>query len=538
MDASAIAEVLERMNRDPSTAVDADLAREIAEREGVKAIVAGDVGMLGRGYVVSAQLVSSADGGVLVALRETADDDGEIIAAVDRLSAAGDLEGAISLLEEAIILDSTFAMAYRKLAVLLTNSFAPRSQINAAATLAFELRDRLPAIERNLAAAYYYAYVEYDQAKEAAAYRSVLQVDPDQTTALNNLSIILQAQRRYEDAEELLRHAVELDPTGSAFTFNLAWTQYAGGRIDAARQSINRYAEAVPGNPYALFLKSWLASAEHDYLLADSYIDSVNATQGASLTWRSFVSGTRAAHAETRGQLGRAERQLRANMSVEEEAGDRGAYLQAAAEIARVYATYRDEPAQALRIMDEAIERHPLDEMEPTDRPYATMTRLYVVAGDLQEARRLLAEYEREVPEGVRRGAPFRHAAAGDLALSEGRVQDALTAYRAWYDETGCTNCALFELGRAYEMAGHPDSALAMYDRAAEAPGLTRIYGEYDTVAQTYKRLGELYEERGDGERAVDYYNQFVELWDDADQELQPVVRDVRARIARLVGET
>jgi Flp pilus assembly protein TadD len=349
MDASAIAEVLERMNRDPSTAVDADLAREIAEREGVKAIVAGDVGMLGRGYVVSAQLVSSADGGVLVALRETADDDGEIIAAVDRLSAklrerigesfksvrasepldrvttsslealraysravrtedAGDLEGAISLLEEAIILDSTFAMAYRKLAVLLTNSFAPRSQINAAATLAFELRDRLPAIERNLAAAYYYAYVEYDQAKEAAAYRSVLQVDPDQTTALNNLSIILQAQRRYEDAEELLRHAVELDPTGSAFTFNLAWTQYAGGRIDAARQSINRYAEAVPGNPYALFLKSWLASAEHDYLLADSYIDSVNATQGASLTWRSFVSGTRAAHAETRGQLGRAER--------------------------------------------------------------------------------------------------------------------------------------------------------------------------------------------------------------------------------------
>jgi hypothetical protein len=77
-----------------------------------------------------------------------------------------------------------------------------------------------------------------------------------------------------------------------------------------------------------------------------------------------------------------------------------------------------------------------------------------------------------------------------------------------------------------------------MYDRAAEAPGLTRIYDEYDTVAQTYKRLGELYEERGNAVQAVDYYNRFVDLWESADQELQPVVRDVRARIARLVGET
>ncbi len=579
MDASAIAEVLGRMNRDPGTAVDAELAREIAEREGVKAIVAGDIGMLGRGYVVSAQLVSSADGGVLVALRETADDDGEIIAAVDRLSAklrerigesfksvrasepldrvttgslealrvysralraddAGDLEGGIALLEEAITLDSTFAMAHRKLAVLLTNSFAPRSQINAAATMAFQLRERLPAIERNLAAAYYYAYVEYDQAKEAAAYRSALEVNPDETTALNNLSIILQVQRRYDEAEELLRRAVELDPTGSTFTFNLAWTQHAGGKIDAARQSINRYAETVPGNPYALFLKSWLASAEHDYDLADSYVDSVAATQGASLTWRSFVSGTRAVHAESRGQLGRAEQQLRENMSVEEEAGDQGAYLQSAAEIARLYATYRDAPREAVRILGEALERHPFDEMEPTDRPYATLTRLYVAAGNVQEARRLLAEYELEVPEGVWRGDPFKHAAAGDVALAEGRVEDALAAYRAWYDEGGCTNCALLELGRAYEMAGQPDSALAMYDRAAEAPGLTRIYDEYDTVAQTYKRLGELYEERGDAVQAVDYYNRFVDLWENADQELQPVVRDVRARIARLVGET
>ncbi len=40
-----------------------------------------------------------------------------------------------------------------------------------------------------------------------------------------------------------------------------------------------------------------------------------------------------------------------------------------------------------------------------------------------------------------------------------------------------------------------------------------------------------------DSQKAVEYYDRFVELWKDADEELQPVVRDVRARIARLVGE-
>ncbi len=40
-----------------------------------------------------------------------------------------------------------------------------------------------------------------------------------------------------------------------------------------------------------------------------------------------------------------------------------------------------------------------------------------------------------------------------------------------------------------------------------------------------------------DSRKAVEYYDRFVERWKDSDEELQPVVRDVRARIARLVGE-
>jgi hypothetical protein len=48
--------------------------------------------------------------------------------------------------------------------------------------------------------------------------------------------------------------------------------------------------------------------------------------------------------------------------------------------------------------------------------------------------------------------------------------------------------------------------------------------------------LGELYEDR-DRQKALDYYSQFVGLWRDADPELQPVVEEVRARMAELSGE-
>ncbi len=68
-------------------------------------------------------------------------------------------------------------------------------------------------------------------------------------------------------------------------------------------------------------------------------------------------------------------------------------------------------------------------------------------------------------------------------------------------------------------------------------PDARRLWGEFDQLGPAYKRLGELYEAQGDREKAVEYYDQFVELWAEADSELQPVVRDVRARIARLVGE-
>jgi len=57
------------------------------------------------------------------------------------------------------------------------------------------------------------------------------------------------------------------------------------------------------------------------------------------------------------------------------------------------------------------------------------------------------------------------------------------------------------------------------------------------TLPASLRRVGELYEGRGDRAKAREYYGRFVDLWRDADPGFQPIVRDVRARMARLAGE-
>ncbi|MBL8980284.1 MAG: hypothetical protein JNM53_17865, partial [Gemmatimonadetes bacterium] len=48
----------------------------------------------------------------------------------------------------------------------------------------------------------------------------------------------------------------------------------------------------------------------------------------------------------------------------------------------------------------------------------------------------------------------------------------------------------------------------------------------------------ELYEERGDKTRAIEHYTRLLDLWKDADPVLQPTVREIRGRLARLAGES
>jgi hypothetical protein len=68
------------------TGLSAELARDLAQREGIKAIVTGTVAPLSAGYVISARLIVAQSGEPLVTAQETVDGASDLIAATDRLS--------------------------------------------------------------------------------------------------------------------------------------------------------------------------------------------------------------------------------------------------------------------------------------------------------------------------------------------------------------------------------------------------------------------------------------------------------------------
>jgi tetratricopeptide (TPR) repeat protein len=121
--------------------------------------------------------------------------------------------------------------------------------------------------------------------------------------------------------------------------------------------------------------------------------------------------------------------------------------------------------------------------------------------------------------------------------VAQHRLQDAIPLFRAAWDSSNCTTCGLFELASTYDQLKQPDSALATYRRYIDTPGLDRFPDDAINLAPTYRRLGDLYAERGDHANAAVYYNKLLDLWKNADAELQPIVVDVKQRLARVAGE-
>src|SRR6266568_78336 len=438
LDAAAVGQALGRMGRQPGGPLELALARELAQREGAKAVVHGQIDPLGRGYVVSAELVSAADGAALVSLRETAQDDGAIIAAVDRLSGrlrerigeslktirasdpleqvttrslealrkysqgvrasdAADMNRAVTLLEQAIALDTTFAMAHRKLAVVLSNSGGAQSRIAAAATQAFRHRDRLTPFERDLAEAYYYSRVDYDPAKTEAAYRAALEQQPENGVALNNLALLFNGRRRFAEAESLTARGIVVAPTQWALYVNAMQAQVGQGKYADAARTVALMEQRSPTNPLRPYLQAFLGAAQRRYDSAEVETRALAQTT-RDPTWQAGAAGSLAALNLVRGRLTVAEAQLRRTMAVDEQRGVPGKYLEDAIVLAVMDVHYRNAPDAARREVEAALRRHPLASIPAEDRPYLGLAWLYADAGRPDRARQLLAEYEAVVP--------------------------------------------------------------------------------------------------------------------------------------------
>lgn len=121
---------------------------------------------------------------------------------------------------------------------------------------------------------------------------------------------------------------------------------------------------------------------------------------------------------------------------------------------------------------------------------------------------------------------------AGVIALADGHAADAEVALRETADEHVCAICALPDLARAYEARGNAAMAISAYERYITTPWYWRYEVDASELGFALKRLGELYEVRGDEERARQVRTRLLALWRRADAELQPTLADIRTRVA------
>jgi tetratricopeptide (TPR) repeat protein len=201
--------------------------------------------------------------------------------------------------------------------------------------------------------------------------------------------------------------------------------------------------------------------------------------------------------------------------------------------------TFRRAPARALAKIEAALTRYSLDSLKPLDRPYGGLADLYARAGKPKVARSYLAKHDAlRAPEELEQDAD-RHATLAQIALAEGRLEDAANEFRQQIKlpKYECETCGMAELGQVFERLNQPDSALTYYERYLNTAWINRLGVDHVWLGPVYKAMAGLYEQKGDRAKAADYYGRLVDLWAKGDPEFQPAVADARAGLKRVLAE-
>jgi tetratricopeptide (TPR) repeat protein len=165
----------------------------------------------------------------------------------------------------------------------------------------------------------------------------------------------------------------------------------------------------------------------------------------------------------------------------------------------------------------------------------------YALAGDDQSARELLA-----IADSLAESNDFHPTGIGEqvlavIALQEERVEDAVDHLRrAQAAEFGLLRWEVrLLLADAHAALGHLDESIAQYDTLT---GTYRLHYwdrhiSFSLRPLAHERLGSLCLQVGDTVAAAQHLSEFIELWKDADPELQPRVETARRLLAQLAAE-
>jgi tetratricopeptide (TPR) repeat protein len=419
-------------------------------------------------------------------------------------------------------------MAYRKLAAASNNMGRDRESRDAASN-AYKYRARLSPVERLLTEAYYFSSVDDEPERTASLYEQVLEIKPDNDTALNNLGLIYMRFGENQKASENYERLWSLYGAENTTATNLFVSHLALGDRDRAKSFLDSLGSLRQG-PRHMYFDAVFAYSEDDFEKADSLFENLQAsTAGTSLDLG--ATGSLMAIDQIHGRISEAlQTQDKFLLRM-----DNGAFrLRSVISRAFMYVLTLEKPEDAIQLLDQYLSDNPLSEMDPIDRQYGGLASAYAVAGRPDRARQLLAEYKREVT------TDFRWDDAPDIAgavasIAEGQPQDALKALErsAGYGWRGPT----FLLANAYNQLGRSDDAIAAYETFLSSVVHDGIYDDANLLIPSLLNISELYIETGQIDKAIENLSRFVELWNGADRDLQPRVQAAREQIDRLLGQ-
>lgn len=272
-------EAMRLMQQSPSEPITRAFARQLAQREQLKAFVAGSITSLGRRYVVGLEAVNAESGDVIAREQVEANSKEEVLTslggAVSRLrrelgeslnsiqrydvplpqATTPSLEAlqayaraldkgrinprldAIPHLKRAIELDPNFALAQALLSGVYANTGQPALAPDWSHK-AFAMRDRVTERERYFISWRYYrdATQAFDTGLELA--RSWTAAYPRESFAFNSLGWAAWALGHYRQAVAPLRESIRLDPKFIPPTSNLTATLTALNQFAEAKKTI------------------------------------------------------------------------------------------------------------------------------------------------------------------------------------------------------------------------------------------------------------------------------------------------------------
>jgi serine/threonine protein kinase/Tfp pilus assembly protein PilF len=575
-----VVKTLQQMTRPASTKLTSELARELCQRRGSKAYVAGSVGSLGSAYVLGLKAVHCQSGDTLAQEQMTAASKeqvldalgeaasklrrqlGESLATVQKFDVpleeattsslealkafslgdkAADEKGAAAGLPyhlRAIELDPNFALGYRTVG----GDYNALGQLGRASeyyTKAFQLRDHASERERLSITAAYYRNVTGALDKAAQTYQEQIDSYPREAAAYNNLGLVSAQQGNYEKGAEMTRQALHLGPEVAVFYENLTIYTMALQRFDETRLILHE-AQARKMDPAEFHLTL--------YTLA--FLGTDSAAMAEQQQWLAgkpdYENWGFALASDTQaytGHVGKERELIRQAVDSAIRADDKESGAVYLANSAVLQAAYGNA-AEARQSAAEALKLAPASPGAAVGAALAL-----AVVGDTARSESLAQDLAKRYPLGTQMQSLWLPTIRAQLALNRNDPSRALNGLKSasaielgLVPFTNNTSCLypVYVRGEAYLAAGQGNAAAAEFQKIQLHSG---IVGNCWTGALAHlgvARANALQAKTSHGAdadaarvRALAAYKDFLTLWKDADPDV-PILKEVKAEYAKL----